>query len=88
MLLYGTFLMKIQNASANLFDYLHVFPATSMSALQGQKIIDSFFCAFFIVSNHIGNKMSVKLGYSKIYQFTFSFTEESNRLPAPRRLLV
>jgi hypothetical protein len=43
---------------------------------------------FYIVSNHIGNKMLVKLGYSKIYQFTFSFTEESNILPAPRRPLL
>lgn len=88
MLFYGTFLRKIQNAPANLFNYLHFFTVASMSVLQGQKIIDILFCAFYTVSNHIGNKMLVKLGYSKIYQFTFSFTEESNILPAPRRPLL
>lgn len=61
MLLYGIFLMEIQNAPVYFFNYLHVFPVTFMSVLQGQRVIDILFCAVCIVSNHIGNKMLVKL---------------------------
>lgn len=45
-----------------LSSYLHVFPVTFMSVLQGQKIIDILFRAFRIVSNHIGNKMLGQVG--------------------------
>lgn len=74
--------MKIQNVPINLFNYLNVHSFPSMSVLQGlKKIIDTLFCAFCIVSNHIGNGMLVKLEYAKYYQFSFNFTEESNSLP-------
>lgn len=45
-----------------LSSYLHVFPVTFMSVLQGQKIIDILFRAFRIVSNHIRNKMLGQVG--------------------------
>lgn len=74
-------LMKTRNAPMNLFSHILARSFPSVSVLQGQKIIDTPFCAFCIISNHIGNGMLVKLEYSKVYQFTFDFTDASNRLP-------